>query len=430
MRVVLNGVIEGFYGRPWSWDERVEVMRVVAPEGLPCWVHAPKDDPLHRERWREPWTADHLEGFARLAGESHVRAGIGISPGLSMAYDDADDRAALAAKVDAGLDAGCDHVVLCVDDIPVRAGLGPEHAALARWLHAHLDGRADLALVPTEYTGTRSTPYLDALAEALPADVAVAWTGETVVCDEITVAQAEARAASLGGRAPLVWDNVPVNDGLMSDRLFLGPLRGREPGLVDVCGGWLANPMVQPRSSVVPLRSVAALVRGDDPVAAWEACVGDLRPLAEACDGEVPIRLVADVVAGGEPAHLRRWLESVAECTAGPLGDEAEAWAEQARTEARLGLSALKLLAAVDAGQAADPATSMRAMSIGASWPAVRRAEVTVMGPRCSFRPVMAQDDAGEWVMRPGAVQDDQNAIDALVREALSRHSAAGDLFS
>ncbi|OWY62801.1 hypothetical protein B7486_56480 [cyanobacterium TDX16] len=424
---MLNGVIEGFYGRPWSWDERVEVMRMVAPEGLPCWVHAPKDDPLHRERWRDPWTADHLEGFARLAAEPHVRAGIGISPGLSMAYDDPDDRAALAAKVDAALDAGCDHVVLCVDDIPVRPGLGPEHAALTTWLHEHLDGRAELVLVPTEYTGTRSTPYLDALAEDLPADVAVGWTGETVVCDEITVSQAEARAASLGGRAPLVWDNVPVNDGLMSDRLLLGPLRGREPGLPEVCGGWLANPMVQARSSIVPLRSIAAFVRGEDPLAAWESCVGDLRPLAEACDGEVPIRLVAEVVAGGEPARLRRWLLGVAECTTGDLGEEAEPWAEQARHEAKLGLSALKLLDAIAAGQVAAPETSMRAMSIGARWAGIRRSPTTVMGPRCSFRPVMAQDDAGEWIMRPGAIQDDQNATDQLVRTALARYAEATD---
>jgi hypothetical protein len=36
----------------------------------------------------------------------------------------------------------------------------------------------------------------------------------------------------------------------------------------------------------------------------------------------------------------------------------------------------------------------------------------------------MAQDDAGEWVLRPGAIQDDQNAVDALVREALSSCTA------
>lgn len=425
MPAVLHGVVEGFYGRPWSWDERSLVMRAVAPEGLPCWVHAPKDDPLHRERWRDPWTADHLDGFARLAAEPHVRPGIGISPGLSMTYADAEDRAALAAKVDAAVTAGCDHVLLCLDDIPVRSGLGPEHAALTTWLFEHLGGRAELVLVPTEYTGIRSTPYLDALAEGVPRDVAIAWTGATVVCDEITVDQARARAASLGDRAPLVWDNVPVNDALMADRLLLGPLRGRERGLVDVCAGWLANPMVQPRASILPLRSVAAFLRGDDPTVAWEAVVGDLRPLAEACDGEVPRRLVAEVVAGGDPALLRAWLAAVAGCTAGDLGGEADPWARQARAEAELALQAVDLLAAVQAGGAHESETSILAMAIGARWPAIRRADVSVMGPRCSFRPVIAQDDAGDWAMHPEAVQDDQNAVDALVRHALGAFATA-----
>ncbi len=51
--------------------------------------------------------------------------------------------------------------------------------------------------------------------------------------DEITADDARARVAALGGRAPLLWDNVPVNDAVMSDRLFMGPLRGRAPELRD-----------------------------------------------------------------------------------------------------------------------------------------------------------------------------------------------------
>ena len=57
-----------------------------------------------------------------------------------------------------------------------------------------------------------------------------------------------------------MWDNVPVNDGLMADRLHLGPLWGRDRHLVDdsVVTGWLANPMVQPMASLLPLASIAA----------------------------------------------------------------------------------------------------------------------------------------------------------------------------
>ena len=51
----MRGVIEGFYGAPWSHDERLDLIRFCAQHGLNTWVHAPKDDPYHRARWREPY---------------------------------------------------------------------------------------------------------------------------------------------------------------------------------------------------------------------------------------------------------------------------------------------------------------------------------------------------------------------------------------
>ena len=86
-----------------------------------------------------------------------------------------------------------------------------------------------------------------------------------MVNDRITAAEARGSADSLGGRPPLLWDNYPVNDAMMADRLFLGPLRGRDPGLAEACSGYLANAMVQPRCSMLPLASVAAYLDGDDP---------------------------------------------------------------------------------------------------------------------------------------------------------------------
>ena len=53
MPLQMNGVIEGFYGTPWTWDERALVCRGIAAAGGDTYVYAPKDDPLHRDRWRE-----------------------------------------------------------------------------------------------------------------------------------------------------------------------------------------------------------------------------------------------------------------------------------------------------------------------------------------------------------------------------------------
>ena len=172
---------------------------------------------------------------------------------------------------------GAGLVVLALDDIPFGGGAqGEAHARVTTWLADHLAGRADLVLVPTEYVGTRPSPQLEALARGVPSSVPIAWTGRAVVNDTITVADAEARAASLAGRRPLLWDNYPVNDGVMGDRLFVGPLRGREPGLAAACSGYLANPMEQARASLLPLASVAAFLRGDDPALVWRDTAADL----------------------------------------------------------------------------------------------------------------------------------------------------------
>ncbi len=427
----IRGVIEGFYGRPWSWDERLDVMAWCGARGMTHYLYAPKDDPLHRDRWRDPYPDDALAGFERLVASDTLEVGFGISPGLSIDYDSAADRAALLSKIDQLLDVGVRLVGLALDDIPPADGLGEHHAALTSWLHDRLAGRAELVLVPTEYTGTAATPYLDALHRGTPAEVPIAWTGDTVVCDAITVEQAEARAGALGGRAPLIWDNYPVNDAVMADRMFLGPLRGRDPGLADVCSGYVANPMVQPTASKLPLASAAALLRGDDPAAVWadEADALGIRAFAEACDGAQPRVLVDAVRTGsgrGRTAGLDAidtWLDDLrAFSPDAPLAEEVEPWRTQAERERGLWRAALRLLRALDRGE--REAATTEGLGLLYRWPGARRAEVSVMGPRCSFRPVFGQWPDGSWRFDAASVQEDMNATDALVRFALAELAA------
>lgn len=409
----LSGVIEGFYGPPWSWAARAEVAAWCAERGLADYVYAPKDDPKHRERWRDPYDDDELAGFAGFAVEGALRLGFAISPGLSMDPSSGSDRHDLAAKVDQVIEAGAAAVVLALDDIPFGGGpQGEAHAGLTAWLHDHLGDRAELSLVPTEYVGTARSPYLDALAAGVPADVSIAWTGRAVVNDAITVAEAEARAAALGGRPPLVWDNFPVNDGLMADRLFLGPLAGREAGLLEACSGYLANPMVQPLASRLPLASIAAWVRGEDPAAAWASTAADLGWLAFArsCDTRAAHEAVA-AAAAGDPAPARAFFTEAAAAGAPGLEGEAEAWLTQVHRDARLALRALEVL---DGERSVE-----QLLAIALTWQASRRSAVTVFGPRCSVRPVMGQAPDGTWTFDPKSVTYDDNAVDSLVRLAL-----------
>ena len=53
----LAGVIEGFYGQPWSLAERIELFDWMAGWGLNTYLYAPKDDLKQRAIWRELYSA-------------------------------------------------------------------------------------------------------------------------------------------------------------------------------------------------------------------------------------------------------------------------------------------------------------------------------------------------------------------------------------
>ena len=94
----MRGIIEGFYGLPWTWQERLEVAELLAGAGMDTYVYAPKDDPLHRERWREPYPPEVVDRFAELVAARTLRVGFTVSPGLSMDLDDASRQTRVTAR--------------------------------------------------------------------------------------------------------------------------------------------------------------------------------------------------------------------------------------------------------------------------------------------------------------------------------------------
>ncbi len=274
----MRGLIEGFYGTPWTWEERTEVCRALGAAGMDTYLYAPKDDPLHRLEWRTPYPAEELDAFARLVDDQPLRVGFSVSPGLSLDPHDPEDRQALLAKYLQLTDRGITLVGLLFDDLDPAAGLGTTHGRVTSWLRDQLPDHVELLMVPLHYTGVTGSAYLEELHAEVPAEVPIGWTGRHVINDVITAQDARAWSSVMGGRRPLLWDNTPVNDALMTAHLFTGPLRGRDPELPSVLSGYLANPMVQARASLPPLLSAAAWLRGEDPAAAWHEAQVHSRP--------------------------------------------------------------------------------------------------------------------------------------------------------
>jgi hyaluronoglucosaminidase len=43
--ILLRGIVEGFYGTPWNFDIRADLIRFCGEYNLNAYIYAPKDDP-------------------------------------------------------------------------------------------------------------------------------------------------------------------------------------------------------------------------------------------------------------------------------------------------------------------------------------------------------------------------------------------------
>lgn len=259
-----SGVVEGFYGRPWSHTERRAMIRRMAQAGLGLYIYGPKNDPLHRDEWRVPYETDAIARFVELKSLGEllgVTMSFGISPGRDMELESATDRLALLDKLTPFIQGGFRHFTLLMDDlggaltVPVDGNLGAGHADLANWLRGELISIAGenvaLWFVPTVYADSweelyspGGTEYLEALV-ALHLDIEVMWTGTETFSQTLDAADIAHVTAKIG-KKPAIWDNEHATDGsdVFIGKVYLAPYEFRSPDLVDAVAGILANPMI------------------------------------------------------------------------------------------------------------------------------------------------------------------------------------------
>jgi len=291
----VRGVIEGFYGNPWTHAQRLEMIDWLAAHGMNTFVYGPKDDPLLRARWREAYDGEALARMRELVDRCAargIRFAYCVSPGLSIRYSSDEDRAALCAKLDQVAALGVDAFGLLLDDIPAAPqhdedieayghlataaeALATAHAALISDVAARLGPDRWLMACPWAYWGRGDEPYLATLAAGIPPEVDLLWTGRAICSPTLDLEDAR-RFEATTGRKPLYWDNYPVNDVAMTWELHIGPYRGRDPRLAEGARGIIANPMELFEASKIPLATIADYLAdpaGYWPTASWWAAI-------------------------------------------------------------------------------------------------------------------------------------------------------------
>jgi hypothetical protein len=264
------GLIEGFYGRPWSWQERAGTIAFLAPHGYRSYLYAPKGDAFLRRRWQERHPDSELRHLALLASqcrEAGVRFGIGLSP--YDAFRDFDDgaRAALAGKLAFFDELGVADVAILFDDM---RGDVPRLAERQAELVAFAAGRTRaqrLMVCPSYYSddplldrlfGPRPAGYLRRLGELLDPAIGVFWTGEEI-CAPAHSAAHLARVAEELRRLPVLWDNYPVNDTVrMSRFLHVRGFTGRPASVAGHVTAHFINGALQPTLTRIPALTLAA----------------------------------------------------------------------------------------------------------------------------------------------------------------------------
>ncbi|KAM4603453.1 protein O-GlcNAcase [Polymixia lowei] len=272
-RRFISGVVEGFYGRPWTMEQRTELFKREQKWGLNTYLYAPKDDYKHRMYWRDLYCGEEAEQLIALisAAKRHdVEFIYAISPGLDITFSSPKEVATLKRKLDQVREFGCQSFSLLFDDIEtemcpadkqVFSSFAHAQVAVTNEVYKHLGEPETFLFCPTDYCAAFCTPsvsqsaYLHTVGEKLLPGIDVLWTGPKVVSHVISVESID-EVSSVLKRAPVIWDNIHAND-YDPQRLFLGPYKDRPTELIPKLRGILTNPNCEFYPNFVAIHTLA-----------------------------------------------------------------------------------------------------------------------------------------------------------------------------
>lgn len=277
-----RGVVEGFYGTPWSHAVRVSLINFYGRFKLNTYLYGPKDDPYHScPNWRLPYPAREAQNIVDLVEacrRNRVDFVWAIHPGQDIKWND-EDYQNLLKKFGWMYDLGVRHFALFFDDIS-GDGTNPlkQTELLNNLTRDFVDAKGDvsaLTVCPTDYSKLWANPTeegsLAIYGRTLQPDVKVFWTGD-VVCSDMTRETLEWVNSRIQ-RPAYYWWNYPVTD-YVRHIIMQGPVYGLDTTLsaAETCG-LISNPMEHGEASKLALYSVADYawnIAGYNAIDSWE----------------------------------------------------------------------------------------------------------------------------------------------------------------
>jgi hyaluronoglucosaminidase len=273
--VFYKGIVEGFYGKPYTHSQRLEMIGFLGKAGFNYYIYGPKDDSYHRHDWKTPYPENALKRLKELIDkcvEKNIIFCFALSPGLSLKYSGKNDFKLFMEKYLSLYKLGVRHFSLFLDDIPKKLKYQQDKDRFDNLYDAHiyfvnklykalkaLDGSIFLSFVPTEYHGLEDTDYLTQIGKKINKDIPICWTGKSIVSKSI-LEDDLIKISVILKRKIFIWDNYPVND-YNSSVLFMDAIRNRSSKIKDYAAIYVANPMNQAEASKIPLFTINDMLK-------------------------------------------------------------------------------------------------------------------------------------------------------------------------
>lgn len=259
-----RGVIEGFYSIPWTYEQRMDMLRFMDQVHLNTYIYAPKDDPYHNKKWRKKYDEDSLRSLKELvdlAKKLDIDFIWSIHPGMNkFDFDNYDkDLKILLEKYDSLVDIGLRRFALFMDDIDRDEAYEDrqKHKKLYMDVEEYLvkNNLGHLMVVNPYYNQAwiddKAKAYFDGLRDT---DIEIMWTGREVLSpidDESNVFFEE-----ISGKKPNIWLNWPVND-YMRDSIFMESFEYFNQSREKSFKSLFINPMNQEELSKISIFQIA-----------------------------------------------------------------------------------------------------------------------------------------------------------------------------
>lgn len=224
-----RGFIEGYYGIPYTNEERIDLIKYTSSLKGNIYIYAPKDDPYHSLKWKQPYNSSDLLALKKVVDASNkykCRFAWAIHPFMHECFSSSlyeKDLKKLLDKFNQLYEIGVRQFVISADDVDYKikeASSGEFHKKILNDVANFLKEKKDcyeLIFVPSAYCTLSSLffhidvkNYFEELCSDLDENVSIMWTGHDVF-SKISTLDAKL-FYSLSGRHPFFWLNWPVND--------------------------------------------------------------------------------------------------------------------------------------------------------------------------------------------------------------------------